>query len=363
MKLDSKTYSTSNEHHGNNKAIMCEAMEERWSSDPDLNRDLTQYNVYGGYNSGLELLNDINHEIEDLSASLREQGKRGIRKDAITSFAVIIKPDTEIMENLTREQQMQFFRDAFNIVSGKFGYNQQLNKPNVRAFSIHFDEGNPHMHLFGVPYTKDGRLSAKEIFTPQLSRWFNEEFPELMNQRGWNLEACKDPEGYDPDKAKTMDEQQLKEYKEQCIKHKKAKKKQRGKTSREFKEAKDKARELQDWEQNLEAREAVLEASKEEFRSEVGSVLQVLEQETERALQAAKEDKYPYLSQFFGAYPPAKQYYDEFKAKKEQEIQQITKPVNEYAARVLAKVQREEARLNESLLPRQRTSRGYDFDR
>lgn len=310
MKLDSKSYSTSNEHHGNNKAIMCEAMEERWSSDPDLDRDLTPFNVYGGYRSGLELLNDINHEIEDLSASLREQGKRGIRKDAITSFALIIKPDTEIMDGLTKDQQMQFFRDAFNIVSEKFGYNQQLNKKNIRAFTIHFDEGNPHMHLFGVPYTADGRLSAKEIFTPQLSRWLNEEFPKLMNEKGWELEPCKDLDGYNPDKAKELkndietamqsgDEQAITEaetaletYKEQCIEHKKAKRKQRGKTSKEFKEAKEIEKAVQEAVSNADPliQQAIQEAREEAYKDAYEEASKVYKAEMEKQLKTAQNE-------------------------------------------------------------------------
>lgn len=290
MKLDDKTYSSNNEHHGNMKAIMCEAMKERWSSDPDLNRDLTQYNMYGGYSSGLELMNDINHEIEDLSDNLRKQGKRGIRKDAIKSFAIIIKPDKEIMDNLNPEQQIQFFRDAFNIVSEKLGYNKQLNKLNTRAFTIHVDEGNPHMHLFGVPYTEDGRLSAKEIFTPQLSRWFNEEFPKQMNEKGWNLEVCKDINAYDPEYAKTLNEQQLKEYKEQCIEYKKTKKKQHGKKSKEYKENKEIENAVQGAISNVDTviQQTIQEARQEAYEKAYEEASKVYKAEMEKQLKTAQ---------------------------------------------------------------------------
>ena len=32
--------------HGNLRAVLCEAMSERRCNDPDLNRDLTEYNEY-----------------------------------------------------------------------------------------------------------------------------------------------------------------------------------------------------------------------------------------------------------------------------------------------------------------------------
>lgn len=237
MKLDSKSHSTSDSHHGNNKAVMGEAHEERWSSDPDLDRSLTSQNLYYGYRSGMELYNDINKEIEALSEQLRNEGKRGVRKDAITSFAGIVKPDKELMENLTKEQQVKFFEDAMEILNEKFGSHNGKN--NIRSFVIQFDEGNPHMHYFGVPYTADGRLSAKEIFTPKLSRWLNEEFPKQMNNRGWNLEPCRDENSYDPEVAKTLNEQELKEYKNKCLEHKKNKQKQHGRSAKAHKEEQD----------------------------------------------------------------------------------------------------------------------------
>ena len=234
MKLDSKSHSTSDKHHGNAKAVMGEAHEERWGSDPDIDRDLTSQNLYMGYRSGMELLNDINHEIEALSEQLRSEGKRGVRKDAITSFAGIVKPEKELMDSLTKEQQIKFFADAIDILNEKFGSHNGKN--NIRSFVIHFDEGNPHMHYFGVPYTDDGRLSAKEIFTPKLSRWLNEDFPKLMNSKGWDLEPCRDENSYQPEVAAALNEQELAEYKKQCYEYKKTKAKKHGKASKAYKE-------------------------------------------------------------------------------------------------------------------------------
>ena len=223
-------------HKGNDKAFMCEAFEERWSADPDLDRTKTKDNVYmTGYRSGLELLNDINHEIAEYNQQLKNSGKRGLRKDAITSFAVIVKPDMEVMGELTREQQIKFFEDAYNLISEKLGTNPDTNVPNVRGGVIQFDEGNPHLHLFGVPYNSAGKLCADDIFRLPLNRWLNEEFPKLMNEKGWNLEPCKDPKGYDADKAKDMTEEQLKEYKEQCIEYKRSKKKKHGQSATAYK--------------------------------------------------------------------------------------------------------------------------------
>lgn len=242
MKLNSKSYcpnTKSAEHHGNNKAIMCEALKERWSKDPDINREQTQQNLYYGYKSGLKLYHDINKEITSLSKELRSQNKRGIRKDAITSFAGIVKPDKEIMEQLSFKDQIRFFQDALTILNDKFGTNPNTGRKNIRSAVIQLDEGNIHMHYFGVPYTADGRLSAKEIFTPKLSRWMNEEFPRLMNDKGWDLEPCRDENAYDPKTAKTLNNTELQKYKEKCIQYKKEKRQRHGQTASEYKNNKE----------------------------------------------------------------------------------------------------------------------------
>ena len=284
MKLDSKTHGTGDNHHGNNKAVMGEAHEERWSSDPDLDRSLTSQNLYYGYRSGMELYNDINKEIEALSEQLRNEGKRGVRKDAITSFAGIVKPDKELMDSMTREQQIKFFEDAMEILNEKFGSHNGKN--NIRSFVVQFDEGNPHMHYFGVPYTADGRLSAKEIFTPKLNRWLNEEFPKQMNSRGWNLEPCRDENSYDPDYAKTLNEQELKEYKDQCIEYKKNRSKKHGikakahKVEQDRKEGFETGFDVASDAFNGILNELVNEVVKERLTGPLNELKQLIEQET-----------------------------------------------------------------------------------
>ena len=253
MKLDGKTYDKSNQHHGNNKAVMCEALEERWCSDEDIDREKTKFNIYAGTRSGLQLMTDIDKEIADYNAHAKERGKRCIRNDAITSFALIVKPDGDFINNLSKKEQMDFFKDAFDIMLHKFGKNEETGKVNLRAMAIHVDEGNTHMHLFGVPWTPDGRLSAKEIFNKDFCDWLNKGFPAELRSRGWDIEDCVDKDAYNRetakqmhaeiDNAKTDEERQQKqqeydEYLAKCKAHKKEKKKQVGKTSKAYKSEK-----------------------------------------------------------------------------------------------------------------------------
>jgi len=41
---------------------------------------------------------------------------------------------------------------------------KEFGKENIVRFTLHLDEKTPHLHVVAVPLTKDGRLSAKEIF-------------------------------------------------------------------------------------------------------------------------------------------------------------------------------------------------------
>lgn len=221
MKLNNKT-TTGSKHKGNTKAVVCEGLEERWSTDEDLDRSKTKDNIYlTDITSGLDFVNLVDTTVADMSNNLRKQGKRGIREDAITSFALIVKPE--------EEQPIEFFETAFEVLKEKFG------KDNIKAAVIHNDEGNRHMHIYGMPITEDGRLSAKDIFNLKLNTWLNEDFPRIMTEKGFKLEACRSENSYDKAYADTLTDEQLKQYKTERIEAKKANKQQHGRSSKQYK--------------------------------------------------------------------------------------------------------------------------------
>lgn len=318
-------------------------------SNQAIDPSLTQYNesfYYDQKANGFKKCTSVSQVQESLQDRLSEV-KKPLRKDAVVARGLILQLDPEyFQEGMSKTKVLDAHTAMLKWAMDTF------KAKNLIGLSVHLDESNPHMHILFTPVTDDGRLSQKDWFPDPVSlRKMHEDLRQYMEQEGYDINHDRQP------KRKHMS---VTEYKA-------------------FREAKDKAQELQDWEldlkqrttrindkeASLEAREGAFEASKEEFRSEVESALQLLEQETERALQASKETQYPYLSEFFGAFPPAKQYYEQFKAQKEQEIQQIKDThITGYAAKVLAKYEREkQQQLNESLLPRQQRSQGYDFGR
>ncbi len=218
MKLNSKHSGGQTKRKGNQTKALAEGLEERWSSDEDLDRSLTKNNIYFDENgnvvppiSGVELSKQFDEEAANYKESYtirngKHAGKvcqRGIKSDAVTGFALIIKPEGEFIDSLTPEQQVQYFYDSYDIVNDIMGINEKTGRNNIRAAVLQVDEQRLHMHCYGMPYTKDGRLCADDVFKLSLYNRFNREYPKRMRERGWQIDDCV---SYDIDKVKKLEE-------------------------------------------------------------------------------------------------------------------------------------------------------------
>lgn len=145
-----------------------------------------------------DLVNDepINYQraIKERIAELNL--KKAVRKDAVTCCSFIVSSDRGFFEQLARQEHIKrendtresvaigvnepapfeympesyqeecfiegsrnFFQSATDFFCERYGADNVINA------TVHMDEATPHMHLGLVPVTKDGRLSAKSIFT------------------------------------------------------------------------------------------------------------------------------------------------------------------------------------------------------
>ena len=216
-----------NNHHtktkrkGYMRAVFCEGLEERWGTDPDIDRSRTPLNEYTGeYRSGQALTAAITAEAEAYSKEQRQQGKRGLRSDAIIGWAAIVKPPAEWINSLSPQQRKSFFDDSRKIMHSLMGHDEQ-GRPNVRATVLHHDEAGDHEHFYGAAKTEDGRFCGKDLINLKLFRKFNREYPRRMREKGWDIDDCT---VYDPEKVAEMTESQAKEYKQECIQKKKSQK-------------------------------------------------------------------------------------------------------------------------------------------
>ena len=219
MKLNN--HHTKTKRKGYMRAVFCEGLEERWGTDPDIDRSRTPLNEYTGeYRSGQALTAAITAEAEAYSKEQRQQGKRGLRSDAIIGWAAIVKPPAEWINSLSPKQRKSFFDDSRKIMYDLMGHDEK-GRSNVRAAVLHHDEAGDHEHFYGAAKTEDGRFCGKDLINLKLFRKFNREYPRRMREKGWDVDDCT---VYDPEKVAGMTESQAKEYKQECIQKKKSQK-------------------------------------------------------------------------------------------------------------------------------------------
>lgn len=214
-------------HTGNATAVACEALKERWTSDPDFDPSRTKDNIYlTSVTSGLELVKEWSERADNYTVTMKNGKTRALRADAHIGFGGICKPAIDSdFGSMPRDKQIQFCKDSFTVLLNlyaKYGLKMDYGV-------IHLDEGNPHLHYGGHdPDFKVGEKIKLKLFT-ELNRGY---YVEEMQKRGWNIEPLKGE--YDPEAAAQMTDDEKTAYKEEVIERKR-KKKKNGRTAKQYK--------------------------------------------------------------------------------------------------------------------------------
>lgn len=287
-------------HCGSFKKVAEEALAERLGLDLDINKELTDQNIYKGFRTAEDLMQYSAEHIAELDYN-RPEGTRKIRSDAVVMCGTILKPPAEMMINLSREQQQKFLEDAVE------DFSKIVREENVKSVVLHFDERVPHAHVFWEPMTSDGRLCAKEMHNLKFFGRLNREMPEMLRKQGWDIDNCQAYDKAEEDKKREeMGEEKYREYR-------KEKRKNRGQDSKDFKEIAEKK--LQETNEKIATAQEELdginariaEAKKIVMTTDIPPRPEVKElpenptrkerKEHEKELQAAKEwdDKYKQL--------------------------------------------------------------------
>ena len=286
MKLNN--HHTKTKRKGYMRAVFCEGLEERWGTDPDIDRSRTMLNEYTGeYQSGQALTAAITAEAEAYSKEQRQQGKRGLRSDAIIGWAAIVKPPAEWINSLSPQQRKSFFDDSRKIMHSLMGHDEQ-GRPNVRATVLHHDEAGDHEHFYGAAKTEDGRFCGKDLINLKLFRKFNREYPRRMREKGWDIDDCT---VYDPEKVAEMTESQAKEYKQECIQKKKSQK--TGQDSKTYKLRREIEKIEKEREKARLSRDLALAATQQAKQQTAAVRQEKAALETDIADLQAKADSYP----------------------------------------------------------------------
>ena len=172
-------------------------------SNPNIDPDRTHLNVRrSDYPKEERLKTLIDRRIEE-----REVQKRRVRKDAVKMISVLVTASPEYMNSLDRDEQIQYFDEAFKFCQKQFG------EKNCIEMNVHFDETTPHAHVSVVPIL-NGKLCAKEIMTMKGLYEIQQEFPEAMRERGFDVERGGGGDPKERRKHLSEEEFRLKAWKE-----------------------------------------------------------------------------------------------------------------------------------------------------
>ncbi len=105
--------------------------------------------------------------------------QRKVRADQVRAVEVIMTGSPEAFSRdeygrAVDHSKSKWAQDNLHFLQNKYG------KENVISFTLHQDEKTPHIHAVVVPITAQGRLSAKDLFTPQTLRELQTEYAQAM---------------------------------------------------------------------------------------------------------------------------------------------------------------------------------------
>ena len=114
---------------------------------------------------------------------LQDAGITKMRQDAVKSMEFVLTASPERFKRDERGQVMGDYREH-PWVKANLDFMQRQYGPNLVAFTLHQDEKTPHIHAVVVPITADGRLCAKEMFSPQTLRQLQTDYAQAMKPFG-----------------------------------------------------------------------------------------------------------------------------------------------------------------------------------
>jgi hypothetical protein len=109
--------------------------------------------------------------------------QRKVRADQVRAVEVIMTGSPEAFKRDENGRAVDYSKskwaqDNLHFLQDKYG------KENVVSFTLHQDEKTPHVHAVIIPITPDGRLAAKELFSPQTLRELQTDYAQAMQAHG-----------------------------------------------------------------------------------------------------------------------------------------------------------------------------------
>lgn len=144
----------------------------RRNPTPNANAKFTPFNpiLFGEKNA----VDGINRRFQEV----KDSGKR-VRVDATLAVEILLTASPDFFKPRDYEKEKAWLEANVAFLKKQFG------EVNIVQAVLHQDETTPHIHAIVFPRTKDGRLSAREVFGgPRDLRVLQTNYAEAMKRFG-----------------------------------------------------------------------------------------------------------------------------------------------------------------------------------
>lgn len=170
-----------------------EMNNERIGRDLDIDETLTHNNVWMEGSTEDNVAKIVQNKIDEINQIRKENGKRSLRKDAVSVIEIIEKPNIEYMSNLLYDEKVSFLNTSHGVIKELLG-EWNPNWTILESVQHHDEFGglSAHNHSLVMLTTVDdndlpGMNAFKEVNLKFYS-FINKNYPKMMRERGYEVE-------------------------------------------------------------------------------------------------------------------------------------------------------------------------------
>ena len=170
-----------------------EMNDERIGRDMDIDHDMTHLNVWMEGNSSDDVVQIVQNKIDEINRIKRENGKRALRKDAVSVVEIIEKPNIEYMSELNYEEKVKFLNDSHDTFK-QLIHEWNPNWTILESVQHHDEFGglSAHNHNLIMITTEDDKglptMNAFKEVNLKFYSFMNKNYPKMMRERGYEVE-------------------------------------------------------------------------------------------------------------------------------------------------------------------------------
>ena len=170
-----------------------EMNDECIGRDMDIDHDMTHLNVWMEGNSSDDVVQIVQNKIDEINRIKRENGKRALRKDAVSVVEIIEKPNIEYMSELNYEEKVKFLNDSHDTFK-QLIHEWNPNWTILESVQHHDEFGglSAHNHNLIMLTTEDDKglptMNAFKEVNLKFYSFMNKNYPKMMRERGYEVE-------------------------------------------------------------------------------------------------------------------------------------------------------------------------------